>query len=69
MSGLAAGTEATAGSHRVTAGLQVPHDPAQSQGKNQASDEMPSVRRVSAAFKSDSCDGKFTFAPGKETGF
>lgn len=40
-------------------------DPAQSGGNNQASDEMPSVRKVSAAFKSHSYDGKSTFEPGK----
>lgn len=40
-------------------------DPAQSEGNNQASDEMPSVRRVRAAFKSYSYDGKSTFEPGK----
>lgn len=40
-------------------------DPAQSEGNNQVSDEMPSVRRVRAAFKSYSYDGKSTFEPAK----
>lgn len=42
-------------------------DPTQSEGNNQASDEMPSVRRVRAAFKSYSYDGKSTFQTGKNT--